>query len=97
MSSNLTMIVILVSLIHVAVLTVMIWIRVRRTPGDGIAIADATITPCSVCGEPASGWSYDGLDPNQRRDPHTGRLWSADATHYHPVCAAHRTGQPQAA
>ncbi|HEY5015392.1 MAG TPA: hypothetical protein VII59_01280 [Streptosporangiaceae bacterium] len=89
MNSNLTTIVILVSVIHVAVLVLMIWIRVRRTPGDGITVPAPKITPCTVCGEPAINWSYDGLDPDEQRDPHSGRVWSACADHYRPVCAAH--------
>jgi hypothetical protein len=88
-SGNLTTIVILVSAIHVAALAVMVWIRVRRTEGDGIPIGTANITPCAVCGDPAADWRYDGLDPNERHDPHTGHAWSADTTHYRPVCAAH--------
>jgi hypothetical protein len=47
------------------------------------------VTACAVCGGPATGWGYDGLDPNEQRDPHTGRAWSADMTHYRPVCTAH--------
>jgi len=47
------------------------------------------ITPCALCGEPATDWSYDGLDPNEQRDSRTGRAWSADMAHYRPVCAAH--------
>ena len=89
MSSNLTMITILVTVIHVAALTVMIWIRVRRTEGDGIPAGSPKITPCALCGETAAGWSYDGLDPNEQCDPHTGRTWSADMAHYRPLCAAH--------
>jgi hypothetical protein len=91
-SSNLTMITVLVSVIHVAVLTAMIWIRVRRTEGDGLpAPAGATkITPCAVCGAAATDWDYDGLDPNEQRDTHTGNAWSADIAHYRPVCAAHQ-------
>jgi hypothetical protein len=88
-NSNLTMITILVSVIHVAVLAVMIWIRVRRTEGDGIEVPSPKITPCALCGEPAAGWSYDGLDPNERRDPRTGKAWSADLARYRPACAAH--------
>jgi hypothetical protein len=87
--SKLTTVVILVTVIHVAVLVVMIWIRVRRTEGDGIPVASPKITPCAVCGEPATDWSYDGLDPDEHRDPRTGQVWSADVTHYRPVCAAH--------
>lgn len=89
MNSNLTTIVILVTVIHIAVLVVMVWIRVRRTEGDGIPVASAKITPCAVCGEPATDWTYDGLDPNEQRDPSTGKVWSPDITHYRPVCAAH--------
>ena len=89
MSGNLTTIVVLVTVIHVVVLAVMIWIRVRRTEGDGIPVASPKITPCAVCGEPATDWSYDGLDPNEQHDPHTGRVWSADSARYRPVCAAH--------
>ena len=89
MSSNLTLIVVLTSVIHVAALVVMIWIRVRRTEGDGLPVASAKITPCALCGDPATDWSYDGLDPDEHRDPHTGQVWSADTAHYRPVCAAH--------
>ena len=89
MGSSLTTIVILVSVIHVAALAVMIWIRVRRSEADGTPVESANITPCAVCGDPATGWSYDGLDPNEQRDPRTGRAWSADMTHYRPACAAH--------
>ncbi|MCW2929289.1 MAG: hypothetical protein JWM19_251 [Actinomycetia bacterium] len=89
MSSNLTLIVVLTSVIHVAALVVMIWIRVRRTEGDGIPVRSAKIRPCALCGEPATGWAYDGLDLNERRDPRTGKAWSTDMTHYRPVCAAH--------
>jgi hypothetical protein len=87
--SNLTTIIILVTVIHVVVLVAMIWIRVRRTEGDGIPVGSSKITPCAVCGEPATDWSYDGLDPNEQRDSHTGKAWSADVAHYRPVCAAH--------
>ena len=89
MNSNLTMITILVSVIHVAVLAVMIWIRVRRTEGDGIPVKAPKITPCAQCGGPATDWSYDGLDPHEQLDTHTGKAWSADVAHYRPVCAAH--------
>jgi hypothetical protein len=89
--SNLTLIVILLTVFHVAVMAVMIWIRVRRTAGDGIVVPAPEITPCALCGEPTSGYSYDGLDPDERRDPHTGHAWSADSAHYRPVCTAHRT------
>jgi hypothetical protein len=88
-NNNLTTIVILVTVIHVAVLVVMIWIRVRRTEGDGLPVESAKITPCAMCGEPATGWNYDGLDPNEQRNPRTGEAWSADLAHYRPVCPAH--------
>ncbi len=89
MSSSLTTVTILVTLIHVVALGVMIWIRVRRSEADGTTGESAKIAPCAVCGEPAIGLSYDGLDPNEQHDPRTGRAWSADMTHYRPVCAAH--------
>jgi hypothetical protein len=88
-NDNLTTIVILVSVIHVAALVVMIWIRVRRTEGDGIPVRDPKITPCALCGEPATDWTYDGLDPDEQHDSHTGKAWSRDVTHYRPVCADH--------
>lgn len=90
MNSNLTTIVVLVSIIHVAALAVMIWIRVRKTEGDGIVVKNPEVTPCSVCGAPATHRDYDGLDPNERRDPHTGQAWSVDVAHYPPMCDAHR-------
>ena len=89
MSSNLALIVVLTSVIHLAALVVMIWIRVRRTEGDGIPVKNAPIRPCAMCGEPATGWSYDGLDPSEQHDSRTGKAWSADMAHYRPVCAAH--------
>ena len=90
MNSNLTMIVVLVSVIHVAVLALMVWIRVRRTEGDGIPAASSkAATPCALCGEPATDWSYDGLDPNEQRDPYTGRSYSTDMAYYQLLCAAH--------
>lgn len=90
MNNNLTTVVVLVTIIHVAALAVMIWIRVRKTAGDGIVIKEPAITPCAVCGAPGTHRDYDGLDPNERRDPRTGQAWSADVTHYLPLCDAHR-------
>jgi hypothetical protein len=87
--SNLTMVVTLVTVIHVVVLALMIWIRVRPTEGDGIPVKSAKTRPCALCGEPATDWTYDGLDPNEQRDSHTGKAWSPDIAHYRPVCAAH--------
>lgn len=89
MSSSLTSLIILVTLIHVAAFVVMVVIRVRRNEADGIRDESAKITPCAVCSEPANHLSYDGLDPNERRDPHTGRSYSTDMAHYQPLCAAH--------
>ena len=89
MNTNLTTIVILVTVIHVAALVVMIWIRVRKNEADGSTPERPDFTPCAVCGAPATHRSYDGLDPNEQRDRHTGLAWSADITHYQPLCAAH--------
>ena len=89
MRDNLNLIVILVTVIHLAVLAIMIWIRVRRTEGDGIPVASPKITPCAMCGEPATDWTYDGLDPNEQVDSHTGKAWSPDVSHYRPVCPVH--------
>ncbi|HUN37134.1 MAG TPA: hypothetical protein VMU95_34480 [Trebonia sp.] len=90
MSTNLTLIVTLVTVIHVAVLVIMIWIRVRRTEGDGLPVPGPKVTPCAQCGQPATEWTYDGLDPNEQHDSRTGKAWSDDLAHYQPVCAAHR-------
>jgi hypothetical protein len=89
-NSSLATVTILVSLLHVAALGVMIWIRVRRSEADGPTPRESgEVTACAVCGEPAVGWSYDGLDPNEQRDPRTGRAWSADVAHYRTACTAH--------
>jgi hypothetical protein len=87
--SSLTILILLITLIHLAAFVVMIVIRVRRNEVDGTAGNSALIHPCVVCGEPATHRSYDGLDPNERRDPHTGRPYSVDMAHYQPLCAAH--------
>ena len=87
--SSLTTLIILITLIHVAAFVVMVVIRVRRNEADGPMAESARITPCAVCSAPATRWNYDGLDPNQQRDPHTGRYWSTDMAHYQPLCAAH--------
>ena len=89
MSSSLTTLIVFVTLIHVAAFVVMIVIRVRRNEVEGAAGESALITPCALCGEPATHRSYDGLDPDERRDPHTGRSYSTDMSHYQPLCAAH--------
>jgi hypothetical protein len=87
--STLTAVVVLGTVLHIAVLAVMIWIRVRPTEGDGATGRSPKFTPCAVCGQPAVGWRYDGLDPNEQINPHTGRAWSDDMTHYRPLCADH--------
>jgi len=89
LSSSLTTLIILITLIHVAAFVIMVMIRVWRNEADGPTGESAKITPCAVCSEPATHWSYDGLDPNERRDPHTRRYWSTDTAHYQPLCAAH--------
>jgi hypothetical protein len=72
----------------------MIWIRVRRSEADGPTTRETRkVTACAVCGGPAAGRGYDGLDPNGQRDPHTGRAWSADMTQYRPG-ARPLTGSP---
>ena len=87
--SGLTTLIVLITLIHVAAFVVMVVIRVRHNEVDGTAGNLALITPCSVCGQPATRRGYDGLDPDARRDPHTGRSYSTDLAHYQPLCAAH--------
>jgi hypothetical protein len=88
-SSGLTTLIILLSVLHVGAFVVMVVIRVRRNEADGTAGESANITPCAVCGEPAIRWSYDGLDPNEQHDRHTGLSYSTDMAHYQPLCAAH--------
>jgi hypothetical protein len=88
-SRSLTTLIVLVTLIHVAAFVVMIVIRLRRNEVDGTAGTSAAMTPCAVCGEPATNRRYDGLDPNERRDPYTGRSYSTDVAHYLSLCAAH--------
>jgi hypothetical protein len=86
---SLTTLIILVTLLHVAAFTVMIMIRLRRDEADRATGESAIIRPCAVCSAPATHLGYDGLDPDERRDPHTGRPYSTDVTHYQPLCAAH--------
>jgi hypothetical protein len=88
-STSLTTLVILVTLIHLAALAVMLVIRVRRNEVDGTTGSGKPMTPCAVCGEPATHRSYDGLDPFEQRDPYTGRVYSTDIAHYQPLCLAH--------
>ena len=89
MSSNLTVIVVLVSVLHVAAFAVMLWIRLRRSEADHTASETGDIRTCALCSEPAPYLIYDGLDPNEQYNPRTGRSYSADIAHYQPLCAAH--------
>jgi hypothetical protein len=88
-SGSLTTLVVLITLIHLAALIVMIVIRVRRNEVEGTTGNIDLIRPCAVCGEPATRRGYDGLDPDEQRDPHTGRSYSTDLAYYRPLCAAH--------
>ena len=89
MSSGLTSLIIILAVLHVAAFVVMVMIRVRRNEADGPTGESANITPCAVCGGPATRWSYDGLDPDEQRDRHTGLSYSTDMARYQPLCAAH--------
>jgi hypothetical protein len=93
-STSLTTIVISVSVLHVAVFVIMIMIRLHRDGADSAPVASATVRSCVVCSEPAIQLGYDGLDPAERHDPHTGRSYSTDMAHYQPVCAIHLTAAP---
>jgi hypothetical protein len=88
-SVSLNTIIILVTVIHVAAFAVMLWIRFRRSEADHTQTETGDIRRCAVCGEPAPYLIYDGLDPDEWRDPATGRTYSADRTHYRPLCAVH--------
>ena len=89
MTSSLTTLVVLVTLLHAAAFVVMIMIRLRRDEPHGTTGESASIGSCAVCSQPATHLGYDGLDPNERHDPHTGRSYSTDMARYHPVCATH--------
>jgi hypothetical protein len=89
MNSSLTTLVVLVTLLHVAVFAIMIMIRLRRDESGAAAGESATIRSCAMCSEPATHLSYDGLDPDERHDPHTGRSYSTDMARYQPLCATH--------
>jgi hypothetical protein len=88
-NTSLTTVTILVTLIHVAALGVMLWIRVRRSEADGPTGERANTKPCALCGEPSTHWGYDGLDPHEQRNRHTGLPYSNDMAHYQPLCPAH--------
>jgi hypothetical protein len=88
-STSLTTLIIILSVLHVGAFAIMIMIRVWRNEADGTTGENAKITPCAVCGGPATRWSYDGLDPNEQRDRYTGLAYSTDMAHYQPLCPAH--------
>jgi hypothetical protein len=88
-SGSLTTLIILVTLLHVGVLIIMVMIRLWRDQPDAEAPESAPVRACAVCSEPATHLGYDGLDPDERRDPHTGRSYSIDTAHYQPLCATH--------
>jgi hypothetical protein len=87
--SSLTALIIFLSVFHVGVMALMLWIRLYRTKQERAAGVSAPATPCAVCGQPSTHRDYDGLDPHEHRDPHTGRAWSADLGHYQALCPAH--------
>lgn len=89
MGSSLTSLIILMTVIHVAAFVVMIWIRLRPDKPAGIMSESAQISLCAMCSQPATHRGYDGLDPGEQRDPHTGRAYSIDMAHYQPLCADH--------
>jgi hypothetical protein len=88
-TSSLTTVVVLVTILHVGAFAVIIMIRLRRDEAHGAVVESLKVSSCALCPEPSTHVGYDGLDPDERRDPYTGRLYSADATHYQPLCAAH--------
>jgi hypothetical protein len=87
--SSLTALILLLTVFHVGVMAIMLWIRIYRTKAERRTPDSAPVTPCAVCGQPATRRDYDGLDPNEQHDPHTGRAWSPQAAHYQPLCAVH--------
>ena len=95
MTPSLDTIVALVTVIHVAAFAVMLWIRFRRSEADHTQVETGDIRRCARCDEPAPYLVYDGLDPNEWRDPATGRSHSADLAHYQPLCAAHASAGPE--
>ena len=87
--SSLTLLIVLLTVFHVGVMAIMLWIRIYRTKQERATVAPVPPAPCALCGQPSTHQDYDGLDPHEQRDPHTGRAWSADMTHYRPVCTPH--------
>jgi hypothetical protein len=88
-NSSLTTLIVLVTLLHVGVFVIMVMIRLRGGEASGTTGGSPAIRACAVCSEPATHLGYDGLDPDERHDPYTGRSYSTDMTHYQPVCATH--------
>jgi hypothetical protein len=89
MRSSLTTLVVLVTVIHVAAFAVWAAIRLWPDKPRNAATPAAAVRHCAVCRQPATHLAYDGLDPDERRDPHTGRAYSTSMAHYQPLCAAH--------
>jgi hypothetical protein len=89
MRSSLTTLVVLVTVIHVAAFAVWAAIRLWPDKPRNAAAHTAAVRPCAVCRQPATHLAYDGLDPDERHDPHTGRAYSISTAHYQPLCAAH--------
>lgn len=59
-------------------------LRALRGPAKG--------QQCAGCGAVARCWCYDGTDPDEQRDPASGRRYSVDPGRYWPRCAScHRT------
>jgi hypothetical protein len=92
-----TALVVVVTLIHVAAFVVVILIRLWPDRPVAAAGKSMNIKPCAVCSEPAIHLGYDGLDPSEGRDPHTGRAYSIDMAHYQPLCAAHGSARSRVA
>jgi hypothetical protein len=92
-----TALLVAVTLIHVAAFVVVILIRLWPDRPAAATGKNTKIRSCAVCSEPATHLGYDGLDPGERRDPHTGRAYSIDMAHYQPLCAAHGSTRSLAA
>lgn len=51
---------------------------------------------CIACSERAADWSYNYADPNEKTDPKTGALYSANPDFYEPRCRRCHTAFDQA-
>jgi hypothetical protein len=66
------------------------------------ALGSATHRSCVDCGQPATGWSYDHLDPDERVEPDDPKRkpYSVKLDHYQARCdpchwrVDHPTGKP---